>query len=64
MNLYLDLNPKDFCVLNKYNKILLEKNNLTKEYEKQYGPLTINSYNVATDIWNWDNVKSPWKGDF
>lgn len=58
LDLYLDTHPNDMDKLNLYNRYLSEEKKLCKEYEKNYGPLTLDSENIGTNSWNW--IKSPW----
>lgn len=62
LNLYLDINPNDNTMLNLYNRYLNAKKKLCDEYEQNYGPLTLEGLNVATNNWNWDNSPWPWEG--
>ncbi len=61
LNLYLDINPTDRSALNLYNKYLNDKNNLIKEYENNFGPLTLSGLNMGNNNFNWVNVW-PWEG--
>ena len=58
LNLYLDVNPYDKNMVDLYNKYLMEEKKLIEEYEKSYGPLTIDSRYAGTNRWNW--IESPW----
>ena len=58
LNLYLDTNPNNSNMLNLYNQYLSEEKKLCNEYEKTYGPLTVDRINLETNSWNW--IKSPW----
>lgn len=58
LNLYLDTNPNNTSMLNLYNKYLQEEKKLCDQYEKNYGPLTIDSENLGNNSWKW--IKSPW----
>ncbi len=58
LQLYLDVNPYDKTMLDLYNRYLSEVSTLTKEYEKTYGPLTMDSSETANNKWNW--IESPW----
>lgn len=58
LNLYLDTHPNDTNIINTYKQYLSKEKELTKEYEKNYGPLTIDSEYVGNNSWNW--IKSPW----
>ena len=58
LNLYLDTNPNNQEMINLYKKYLLEEQKLCMEFEKKYGPLTVDSNNLGNNTWNW--IKSPW----
>jgi len=58
LNLYLDTNPNDTQTLNLYNKYLSEEKKLCDQYERSYGPLTVDSENIGNTSWKW--IKSPW----
>ena len=58
LNLYLDIHPNNQEMINLFKKYLLEEKKLCNEYEKNYGPLTIDSNNLENNSWNW--IKSPW----
>ena len=60
LNLYLDIYPNDTNMINLYNQYRTEKNNLTKEYESKYGPITLNSNSLNATPWAWDNMPWPW----
>ena len=58
LNLYLDLNPNDQSMITLFNDYLRKEEELIKEYESKYGPMTINS-----NINEWVNNKWPWEVD-
>ena len=58
LDLYLDTHPRDSKMINLYDQYLMEEKKLCKEYEKNYGPLTLDGENLGTNSWNW--IKSPW----
>jgi len=58
LNLYLDTHPNNQEILNLYKKYLMEEKKLCNQYEKSYGPLTVDGENLGTNSWNW--IKSPW----
>ena len=60
LNLYLDVFPNDKEKITLYNQYRMEKENLLKEYENRYGPITINSDSLNTSPWSWDNMPWPW----
>lgn len=58
LNLYLDMNPNDQSMITLFNDYLKKEEELIKEYESKYGPMTINS-----NINEWVNNKWPWEVD-
>ena len=60
LNLYLDVFPNDREKINLYNQYRKQKENLLKEYESKYGPITINSEYLNTYPWAWNNMPWPW----
>ncbi len=61
LDLYLDVNPNDGNMINLYNKYLTNKKGLVSDYEKNYGPLTLDSINMGS-AWNWKKMPWPWEG--
>ena len=59
MDLYLDLNPENMEVMKLYREYLNSKKQLINEYEKNFGPLTLEGVN---ETWNWNNSPWPWEG--
>ena len=59
--LYLDVNPNDREKVNLYNRYLMEKLQLVEDYEKAYGPLTMDSMNIGDGKWNWVDRPWPWE---
>ena len=56
--LFLDTHPDDKEALELYNKYYEKHSALLKEYEAEYGPLTLNGLNSddwLKDQWPWDN---------
>lgn len=62
LDLYLDVNPYDRKMLELYNRYMLEEKKLCDEYEKNYGPMTLDSMYVGTNKWNWIESPWPWEG--
>ena len=58
-NLYLDLHYDNKDILNKYKEANLKLQKYEELYEKEYGPLNINSSNYNTFRW----IESPWPWD-
>ena len=61
LNLYLDVYPNDKEKINLYNQYRREKENLLKEYENKYGPITLTSDNLNSFPWAWNNMPWPWE---
>ena len=62
IDLYLDVNANDMNMINLYNKYLTNKKRLVDEYEKNYGPLTLDMVNMDNNDWKWKNSPWPWEG--
>ena len=61
LNLYLDLHPEDQNIFNEFKKYINMYNDYKKRYEKQYGPLCLEStvdstYEWINNPWPWDNI--------
>jgi len=60
LNLYLDLYPDDQECFRLLKEYIREENKLKEEYNKMYGPLTINhdtsnKFKWINNPWPWDN---------
>jgi spore coat protein JB len=55
--LFLDTHPDDEEALKRYNEHQKQYEAIKKEYEEQFGPLTLNGYN--SDDW----LQNPWPWD-
>ena len=64
INLYLDLNPNDVSMIRLFNDYRQQANQLTKEYEKKYGPLTIMSDSLDQTPFMWEKSPWPWEDRF
>jgi len=60
LSLYLDIYPNNQEIINLYNQIKNEKNNIVNKYETNYGPLMQNN-NLNDNYWLWDNSPWPWE---
>ena len=58
-NLYLDLHPDDYDILNKYQKEVEKLEKLQKEYTKKYGPLSLKDSDY--DNFKWAETSFPWE---
>lgn len=61
-NLYLDVHPNDTCMINLYNRYAKQKMEALERYERQYGPITMNSSALNNVPWAWNSSKWPWEG--
>jgi len=61
INLYLDVNPGDSCMINLYNRYVDEYTRALNNYESQYGPITLKSKTLNTMPWVWVQTKWPWE---
>ena len=59
INLYLDMNPNDQSMITLFNDYLKKEEELIKEYESKYGPMTIKEGSMN----KWVNNKWPWEVD-
>lgn len=62
LNLYLDIHPEDQSMLMLFNDYRKKANELTMEYEKKYGPITVSSNQMNSNIFDWENSPWPWEG--
>lgn len=60
LNLYLDIYSNDRNAINLFNQYRKEKENLMKEYESKFGPITLNSDSLNSYPWSWDDMPWPW----
>ena len=60
LNLYLDIYPNDKNAINLFNQYRKEKENIMKEYESKFGPITLNSESLNSYPWSWDDMPWPW----
>ena len=58
LNLYLDINPNDEIALNEFNEYRKKSNELTKKYERKYGPLEV-CESDSNKTFNWVSMW-PW----
>ena len=62
LNLYLDLNPNDMDVYEKFKKTAIEYDNLKKKYYDKYQVLELCS--DTKNKYTWYNNPWPWDGDY
>ena len=58
LNLYLDMHQNDQTMITLFNDYLKKEEELIKEYESKYGPMTVNG-----NINEWVNNNWPWEVD-
>ncbi len=61
LGLYLDVYPDNVQMIQLYNKLKNEKNEIRKQYEESYGPLTLSSNALQVSPWAWDDNPWPWE---
>lgn len=59
-NLYLDIYPEDQQAINTFNDYSNKLNIATEEYEKLFGPITLESANLKGTTWQWLTAPWPW----
>ena len=62
LNLYLDMHPEDQSMVTLFNDYRRKQEELTKNYESMYGPLTVNSNEMENKTFSWVNTSWPWEG--
>ena len=60
LNLFLDTHPNNKQALRKFHEINQKAIALRKEYEKNFGALTVNAVD-STEEWTWINSPWPWE---
>ena len=58
--LYLDTHPTDRCAIEKHSEYVEKVMKLTEEYQRLYGPLTVNFINQG-NCWQWSDEPWPWE---
>ena len=58
LNLYLDTHPEDQSMMTLFNDYRKRKDELMRNYEEQYGPLTVGSDVMEGNTYSW--IYSPW----
>lgn len=62
LNLYLDVHPEDQSMLALFNDYRQKSNDLIREYEEQYGPLTVSSNSLeGKNMFIWEAETWPWE---
>ena len=60
LGLLLDVNPNNQDAIKLFNQYREQKENLTKEYESKYGPITLDSDSLNSYPWAWKDMPWPW----
>ena len=60
MNLWLDTHPEDREALRKFHEFRDKANELIKDYERKYGPLSVSGDVSRQTPFNWVTTKWPW----
>ena len=60
LNLYLDTHPADQSMFMLLQDYLRKKENLVREYEMEFGPLTVSGV-MNSNNFNWVSTRWPWE---
>jgi len=63
IHLFLDTHPTDYQALRYYEIYQKKLDELKREYEKRYGPLTPKMTD-GSDRWNWIDGPWPWEREY
>lgn len=58
--LYLDTHPNDSEAIKMHNEYSNKSKILTEEYQRKFGPLTVN-FDSSPNSWDWINQPWPWE---
>ena len=58
LTLFLDTHPTESCAIKDYNETLSKYRLMVKNFEKLYGPLTLDAIDENTMEWKW--IEGPW----
>ena len=61
LNLYLDLHPNDASMITLFNDYREKANQLMREYDQKFGPLTISSNSLNQTPFMWEKDVWPWE---
>ena len=56
------MHPEDQSMVTLFNDYRRKLEELTKNYESMYGPLTVNSNEMENKTFSWVNTTWPWEG--
>ncbi|HHW69434.1 MAG TPA: spore coat protein CotJB [Tenericutes bacterium] len=60
INLYLNVYPDDMMMINKYNQLQREYNQILKYYESKFGPIQTNNEHMTKSPFAWTEDTWPW----
>lgn len=63
VKLFLDSHPNDAEALCYFEKYQMLRKQLVKQYEEQYGPLTVYGVDAKGGAWTWTKEPWPWVGE-
>lgn len=61
ISLFLDTHPNDEKAMDYYNKYQQMNKEARREYERNFGPLNLNSVDTCNG-WTWTQEPWPWEG--
>lgn len=61
LNLYLDVHPEDTSMITLFNDYREKANQLMREYDQKFGPLTIISNSLNQNPFMWEKDVWPWE---
>ncbi len=64
LNLFLDTHPGERRALDAYNATVVQLDELKREYEARFGPLTNFGYSASDYPWRWVEEPWPWQINF
>ena len=62
LNLYLDIHPNDKSMIELFNNYRRKTNQIMDEYEKRFGPISINSNALNVTPFVWEEEAWPFEG--
>lgn len=64
LNLYLDVHPNDNSMITLFNDYREKADKLEREFEKKYGPLSIDSNSLNQSPFVWEKDVWPWEESY
>ncbi len=62
LNLYLDVHPNDKSMIALFNDYRRKSNQIMNEYERKFGPISIDSEALNVTPFAWEEEKWPFEG--